>query len=422
MLHATRLGSNGILRRCLCNRSYSTNTVAHFASAQSDQPASLSYNDTLIPYRWLRDSCQCPSCVHPSTRQKLHRTSDIPADILPASDGIRAGKEGVEITWVNGHVSHYPNTFLGLYSSPKKLRAFHRDVDEKRWDKDAIQSVSNLFLPYASLQAPAGLLAAITQLTQYGLLFVTNVPPERTTNETCELRALATRFGEIRETFYGQTWDVKNVPNSKNIAYTNVDLGLHMDLLYFAHPPRFQILHCLRNRVDGGASYFVDALHAAETLRESHPEDFEVLAETPVAFHYINDGHHLHYSHPTIQLAPLPLDAAPGPRPVAHINYSPPFQAPLPLSTPPAFYSALSRFVDILESPALRFEYLLREGDAVLFDNRRVLHARMGFKDRDEDSSAGAAGSPNRWLKGCYLEADAVLDRGRVLRERLQAS
>lgn len=248
----------------------------------------------------------------------------------------------------------------------------------------------------------------------YGLLFVTNVPTEGTTNDACELRTLATRFGEIRETFYGQTWDVKNVPNSKNIAYTNVDLGLHMDLLYFAHPPRFQILHCLRNRVDGGASYFVDALHASESLRESHPEDFSILTETPVAFHYINDGHHLHYSHPTIQLAP-PLAGAP--RPIAHINYSPPFQAPLPLSTPPAFYSALSRFVDVLERPTLRFEYLLREGDAVLFDNRRVLHARMAFKDRDNNPGSNA--SPNRWLKGCYLEADAVLDRGRVLRERL---
>ena len=416
MLHMMRIGPPTILRRRLQHRLYSVAAVS-----RSDQPGCLSYNNRELPYRWLRDSCQCSSCVHPSTRQKLYRTSDIPADILPASDGVRAGKEGVEITWANGHVSHYPNSFLEVYSSPTKLHAFHRDVGEKRWDKGAIQSVSNLFLPYASLQAPAGLLAAITQLTHYGLLFVTNVPTERTANETCELRALATRFGEIRETFYGQTWDVKNVPNSKNIAYTNVDLGLHMDLLYFAHPPRFQILHCLRNRVEGGASYFVDALHAAETLRELHPEDFDVLAETPVAFHYINDGHHLHRSHPTIQLAPLPLGAVPGsPQQIAHINYSPPFQAPLPLSTPPPFYSALSRFADILESPALRLEYLLREGDAVLFDNRRVLHARMSFKDREEDSNIGTADSPNRWLKGCYLEADAVLDRGRVLQERLQ--
>jgi len=327
----------------------------------------------------------------------------------------------VEITWASGHISHYPKSFLELYASPKRLRAFHQEVGAKRWDGDAIRSVSNLFLPYASLQAPVGLLAAITQLTRYGLLFVTNVPTARTSNDACELRALAGRFGELRETFYGQTWDVKNVRDSKNIAYTNVDLGLHMDLLYFQHPPRFQILHSLRNRVEGGASYFVDALHAAETLRETHPEDFSVLAETPVAFHYINDGHHLHHSHPTIQLASPQADSAASPRPIAYINYSPPFQAPLPLSTPPAFYPALERFVGLLEDPALRFEYLLREGDAVVFDNRRVLHARTAFKDREGDSGSDGLDSPNRWLKGCYLEADAILDRGRVLRECLQA-
>ncbi|KZT63269.1 gamma-butyrobetaine hydroxylase [Daedalea quercina L-15889] len=421
MMLAARLGTRRGLRISRQCRQYST-AVSHFASTSSDQPASLSYNGALLPYRWLRDSCQCPNCVHPSSRQKLHRTSDIPADTLPANDGILVANGGVHITWMSGHVSHFPKSFLERYATPRRLRAFHQEVDARRWDKDTLRSVNNLFLPYATLQAPAGLLAAITQLTQYGLLFITNTPTERTSNEQCELRTLAQRFGEIRETFYGQTWDVKNVRNSKNIAYTNVDLGLHMDLLYFQYPPRYQILHCLRNRVEGGASYFVDALHAAEMLRESYPEDFRVLSETPVAFHYINDGHHLHYSHPTIQLAPPQVDVARGsPRPIAHINYSPPFQAPLPLSTPPTFYPALERFVGLLEDPAVRFEYLLREADAVVFDNRRVLHARTAFKDREEDSHPDAADTPNRWLKGCYLEADAVLDRSRTLRERLQA-
>ncbi|TFY59238.1 hypothetical protein EVJ58_g5901 [Rhodofomes roseus] len=399
--NTARVGALKGLRVWRCQHRHYSTTISHFAPTSSDQPASLSYNGTPLPYRWLRDSCQCPSCTHPSTRQKLHRTSDIPTDTLPASDGVRVANSGVEITWASGHVSHYPKSFLELYSSPKRLRAFHQEVAAKRWDGDALRSVSNLFLPSrnsASSSSPTS-------------------PTERTANEACELRRLAERFGEIRETFYGQTWDVKNMRNSKNIAYTNVDLGLHMDLLYFQHPPRFQILHCLRNRVEGGASYFVDALHAAETLRETHPEDFSVLADTPVAFHYINDGHHLHYSHPTIELAAT-ADSAPGsPRPTAHINYSPPFQAPLPVSTPLAFYSALERFANLLEDPALRFEHLLREGDAVVFDNRRVLHARTAFKDREEDSGD----APNRWLKGCYLEADAVLDRGRVLRARLQA-
>ncbi|KAI0922588.1 hypothetical protein AcV5_009519 [Taiwanofungus camphoratus] len=401
-----------------------------FSTANASHPSrALTFNGLSLPYRWLRDSCQCPSCVHPSTRQKLHRTSDIPADSQPKSDGIKYADDGVHITWSSGHQSYYTKTFLDLYSSPQKLHAFHQDQELDPWDVGRLRSAPDLFVPYEAIQTPPGLSTAITQLTRYGLLFLTGVPINETSNAKCELRILAERFGEIRTTFYGETWDVKKVKDSRNIAYTNIDLGLHMDILYFQHPPRYQILHCLRNRVEGGSSIFVDALNAAAKLRQSHPSDFDILASTPVTFHYINDGHHLHHSHPTIELAPYSrLPSGPGGaesslRPIQFVNYSPPFQAPLPLSTPAAFYPALERFVSLLEDPAVRLEYTLREGDAVLFDNRRVLHARTAFTDRaDDDVGKGKPGGDgtNRWLKGCYLEADAVLDRGRVLRQQVQ--
>jgi gamma-butyrobetaine dioxygenase len=65
-----------------------------------------------------------------------------------------------------------------------------------------------------------------------------------------------------------------------------------------------------------------------------------------------------------------------------------------------------------------QYKYLLKEGDAVIFDNRRVLHARTAFSDLENDpGQSGKDGETNRWLKGCYLEADAPLDRGRVLRK-----
>jgi hypothetical protein len=105
---------------------------------------------------------------------------------------------------------------------------------------------------------------------------------------------------------------------------------------------------------------------------------------------------------------------------IKHINYSPPFQAPLLLdSTPLIFYGALGRYAALLDDPANILDYTLREGDAVLFDNRRVLHARTSFTD--DGSGADVHGKTNRWLKGCYLEADAILDRGRVLRAKLES-
>lgn len=175
---------------------------------------------------------------------------------------------------------------------------------------------------------------------------------------------------------------------------------------YFKDPPRYQILHCLRNRVVNGHSKFVDGINACIELQNTSPEDFACLSERNVAFHYINDGHHLHCSHPTIETRNADY----------RINFSPPFQAPLPLDTPPTFFDALSRFTTIVNRTSNVFTYLMREGDAVIFDNRRVLHGRTAFSDKEADSKVGET---NRWLKGCYLEEDAVHDKRRVLSETL---
>jgi hypothetical protein len=173
--------------------------------------------------------------VHPSTSQKLRRISGINLDIKPASEGIRATDEGLHVEWTTGHKSFYTATFLERHSSPSKLFEAHKDVPRISWDASSISKTPDLFLPYKSLQTPTGLLAAINQLSQLGLLFITGVPNVESSNQTCELRTLAQIFGDIRSTFYGELWDVKNVRNSRNIAYTNLDLGLHMDLLYVVH-------------------------------------------------------------------------------------------------------------------------------------------------------------------------------------------
>ncbi|PPQ82699.1 hypothetical protein CVT25_009396 [Psilocybe cyanescens] len=376
--------------------------------------------DTSFPYVWLRDSCQSSECIHPTIKQKLHRSSDVPLNIAPVADpeGVRVTPRGIDITWADGHKSTFEHAFLQRHASSSKLEAWHYDqhLAEQSWTNSSISAVRDLFIPYEKIQTDAGLVDAITQLAKYGLLFLSGVPNRETSDAQCELRRLSERFGEIRPTFYGAMWNVVNLSNnSRNIAYTNLDLGLHMDLLYFQHPPRYQILHCLRNQVIGGTSIFVDALHAARVLRERYPADFDILTKTPVSFHYINDGHHLHREHFTIEL----IQKSQSESEISHINYSPPFQAPLPLNTPKEFYPALARFAELLNDPKNTFEYTLREGDAVMFDNRRVLHARTAFKDK-EGSGEIKDGEPNRWLKGCYLEADPLVDRVRVLRKKLE--
>lgn len=180
-------------------------------------------------YKWLRDSCPSAESIHPTTRQKLHRTTDAIKDAKPKS--VNADNDGLRIEWGSGHKSFYPTEYLARYSSYGQLTAFHRDLGQRPWDAAKISTNDRLFLPYESFQTDAGRLAAMSQLERDGLVFIQGVPNAETSNETCELRRVAEAFGEIRDTFYGPLWDVKDVKNSRNIAYTNLDLGLHMDLL-----------------------------------------------------------------------------------------------------------------------------------------------------------------------------------------------
>jgi len=190
-------------------------------------------NDASFPYVWLRDSCI--QSVHPSTRQKLHLTSDIPIDIAPEDheEAIRVTREGLEVEWKDGRTSVYEKSWLERYATPGGVDKFHMDTELRKdaWTRSSVSSLPDLFVSYSDINTPEGLVKGITQLSKYGLLFVRGVPNRETSNEKCELRVLGERFGELRRTFYGLLWDVINVKESKNIAYTDLALALHMDLL-----------------------------------------------------------------------------------------------------------------------------------------------------------------------------------------------
>lgn len=194
-----------------------------------------SLGPTHFPYQWLRDSCLCASCIHPSTQQKLHRTSDVQPNVAPApsSESVLLTETGLHVEWDDGHKSTYDVSFLERHASSKNLAAFHRDPLRVPWDNATITSSPNLFTDHAEFVAPSGsgLLKVMTQLQQYGLVFLRGVPVEETSDALCAVRKTAERLSELIPTFYGTTWDVRNIKDSTNIAYTNRPLGLHMDLL-----------------------------------------------------------------------------------------------------------------------------------------------------------------------------------------------
>ncbi|KAI8874310.1 Clavaminate synthase-like protein [Ramicandelaber brevisporus] len=405
-----------------------------FASTPSSLTSSL-------PYVWLRDHCPCPACIHPSNRQKLHSSGDISLDVaprqiqlvrgngetipLPASsnnaDVDATGATHLEVTWTGSglsggsndhtesdHVSRYPLQWL--YEHHMSDDIHHRPMSHsmpphKLWDASTFTAnpeSSNVTLWHAYgdiMQDERALLRFLHQMAQYGLAFIHGIP-----DEDQIVAQIAERMGPIKETFYGRTWNVRSEPQAKNIAYTDLFLGYHMDLLYFEAPPGIQFLHCLKNSVTGGASIFVDGFRAVDELRRRSPADIKPLTDIPVSFHYDNDGHHLHLRKPTVVLDDINETTA--------LNYGPPFQGTLELTDPSqatAFYRAFKKLDEAINHPSLRYELTLQPGECAVFANRRVLHGRRSF-----DASSG-----HRHLKGTYVGWDEFKDRYRVLRTKL---
>lgn len=80
------------------------------------------------------------------------------------------------------------------------------------------------------VKSDKALLSSLEGLLEDGIVFLDGVPTEAKEGQATELRKVVQRIGTLRSTWYGDLFDVKAEQGSKNIAYTNLDLGLHMDL------------------------------------------------------------------------------------------------------------------------------------------------------------------------------------------------
>jgi len=95
---------------------------------------------------------------------------------------------------------------------------------------------------------------------------------------------------------------------------------------------------------------------------------------------------------------------------IANVNWAPPFQGPFVVDRGTsdyareitAYHHAAKAFQAIISAPENQFTHMLRPGQCVIFNNRRILHGREQF------NSVGVKEGQERWLKGAYLDMDDV--------------
>lgn len=205
-----------------------------------------------VPARWVRDSDVSTRSIDPHTRQKVHSSAqmDFARPLRLRSDGreqvklLKKGDEGADERSLK--FFWQPSAGEDEYSSTIPLSRFlptpSQDplvrIPVRPWTRDHFlakngPNETDLSLSYDDFKSsPKGLYRVLQRLRQDGLVFLRDVPTELKGDLECELRQVAGRIGGLRNTFYGQTWDVKALGSQgRNVAYTNVDLGLHMDLL-----------------------------------------------------------------------------------------------------------------------------------------------------------------------------------------------
>ena len=266
---------------------------------------------------------------------------------------------------------------------------------------------------------------------------------------------------------YGDLFHVKSTPSSSttnNIAYTSEPLAPHQDLAYYESIPGLQLLHCLEfgNQIVGGESTLIDCMAAAEEFRRISPHHFRTLLLCPATFLKQRDGVCMTYLRPHIVLKQNQKinshaninnvednDFWKGE--IVGVNWSPPFEGPLcvPHDMVSPYYAAYSAFEKMLDVSLLdtkneilemngsnsdfvlqnyakkyTWKHRLNPGEILIFNNRRMLHGRRGYKiiqDFNLEShypskeNSSDILSRSRHFMGTYTNIDESLNKYRVL-------
>lgn len=354
---------------------------------------------------WLRDNCSCSDCVAEVTREQTFEILDVPVDIRPVTAEVSLSGD-LNIGWPGGHRSTFDAGWLREHTYDHSEIVSSEMVSGHTksrvvWDSKTFDAPPT-FEADAVLTDDAALYDWLVALQTYGCSRVRGLPPDPDV-----VGVLAARIGVVRHSNFGVVWDVKSEPDPISNANTSLRLPPHTDLPTREYQPGVQLLHCLVNDATGGDSVLVDGLRIAEILARESPSHFTTL--TTVPWNWANRSKTSDYR----WASPLIVLDVRGQ--VSEVRVGNWLRAPLvdaEFERVEEAYEAYRHLFEITYRPELVVRFRLEPGDCMVFDNRRVLHARTAF-----DPVSGP-----RFLRGCYTEREEVESRIRVLQRARNAA
>ncbi|KAF2473151.1 Trimethyllysine dioxygenase [Lindgomyces ingoldianus] len=351
-------------------------------------------SDVVIPNIWLRDNCQCSSCMHKATKQRLLDTFQIPRDITIRSSEI--DPEGVRVKWSDGHESHYTADFLSSSHMSYLQRAKVRQdlVNIKLWDESIAQRPP--IVSYDNFHDKDGVKDVLDKIRTFGFCYIDQLPVSPEATE----KALE-RIAFIRPTHYGGFYDFTADLASKDTAYTNIYLEAHTDTTYFSDPAGLQAFHLLEHSGgEGGTSLLVDGFKVAKDLNHLDREAYHILSTVNVHSHASgNEGISIqpYRGFPVFQ-----HDPETGILLQIRWNSSDRAGVALPVDQVEEWYDAARKWNDLLKKNENEYWCQLTPGRLVVFDNWRVLHGRSAFTGK-------------RRICGGYINRDDWISKHKML-------
>ena len=341
-------------------------------------------------FLWLRDNC--PSEVHPTARERTFNLLNVSENIYPKAFTIN-DKGQLEIEWSEGnHTSYYDIKWLRhncytmkskkKYSSPYFL-----------WDNSMQSNFEGIQIDYQEIiSGDDGIKKWLEQLHYKGISIVKNAPTEKESGFD-----VLSNISHHRETFFKTPFEVIDIPNPNNSAYTAAALRNHIDLPYYEIAPGYQFLHCLINDATGGESVALDGFRVASYMKENFTEYFNILLDTPVKF--VNRD----YTANTIRVMHKPIFTLDHNNDFNDIRFSVAYMGIMDCSPEvmDSFYEAYRKLLSLLHDPMFEINFRLEAGDIFSFNNRRVLHGRKEY-----DANSGS-----RHLQGYYIDRDEIVGR-----------
>ncbi len=350
---------------------------------------------SLFHYLWLRDCCYCHVCGDSYSSKRFLTPLDVPAEPLPAS--VQIDRHGdLEITWQpDDHHSRYAGAWLRryCYDDESRRQRFHQP---RLWDATIVDDMPVVDFEAASKDEQV-CFELYRKLRDTGFVVVRGGPAR-----PGGVEAVAGLIGDLAESAYTRIFDLTPASKTRTMGNTFNEVPPHTDEAFRYAPPGVNVLGCVRPASDGGESILVDGFRAAAQLREDDPDAFELLCRYAQDFNRIHPGNLDQRGRQPI----ITLDdrgEITGIR--LHTRAAGPLNLPADVVKP--YYAAHRRLCALLFDPANQARFQLGAGDAVLFDNHRVLHARAAF------------GDDQRHLQICNVARETFHERLRLLADKL---